>query len=206
MCGVCSLCALFNGFPSASGTFSLSLPTYHNLRLNLLRSWVCYEHHFLDETAQAQIFASDSPYPAVPFIFSLPPTPLCNAVLLFWGLFLTGETSYGQGSWHLPASQVCALALPQGSCWQGLPAAEPGLIQLSPGNGRLISSHNSICDFSGQSCPGRTRVCLSSSSSPCPTVVTCVSLLPFSQFTQPTYLSLLPTWAPPFHSNRDSSS
>lgn len=191
MCGVCSLCTLFNGFPSASGTFSL--PAYHNLRLNPLRSWFCYEHHFLGKTAQAQTFASDSPHPAAPFTFSsLPPTPLCNALLLFWELFLTWETSYRQGSWHLRASQVCVPAQQHRSCRQmnrGWYSSPWGTASLSP--------HITVsADFSGQSCPGQTRVCIPSSYSPSLTIVACVSLLPFSQFTQPTYLSLLTTWAP----------
>lgn len=46
----------------------LSLPTYHNLRLSSWRSWVCYEHCFSGETVE--LFVSDSPHPAVPFILS----------------------------------------------------------------------------------------------------------------------------------------
>lgn len=59
--------------------FPLSLPTYHNLRHNSWRSWVCYEHHFLGETVQ--LFVSDSPRAAVPFTFSLSPIPCCMIIL-----------------------------------------------------------------------------------------------------------------------------
>lgn len=91
------------------------------------------------------------------------------------------------------------------SCLTGMCPSDPagillveelGLVQLSLVNSQLVTSHNSISDFSGQSCPAQTTVRLPISYSPSPTVVAYVSLLPFSQFTQPNYLLLLPTWAP----------
>lgn len=191
MCDVCSLHALLVVFLQPLALFPLSIPTYHNLRLNPWRSWVCYEYHVLGETVQ--MFVSDSSHPAV-FIFSLSPIPLCNAVWLFWGLVLTGDTACGQGSQPLPASQICD--------WHW--CKDPVSRGTGPENSLLITSYNSVSDFSGQSCSSQTRVSPQFFSFPA------CSHLCFITAIQPdhsAHLSIASSHLDnPSHSNRDSSS
>lgn len=86
--------------------------------------------------------------------------------------------------WAGLTASSCLTEMCPGAAAGILLAEEPGLVRLSLGKGRLVSSHNNVCDFSGQSCPSQTRVCLPSSS-PSPTAAACVSLLLFSSLLSP---------------------
>lgn len=77
---------------------SLSWPQAQSIEVNLLRL------RYLPLTA----FVQQPPF----IFFPLSPPLYATLVLLFWGLFLTGEASCGQHSQHPPAWQGCDPALP----------------------------------------------------------------------------------------------
>lgn len=166
----------FNGCPSASSTFSSfssNLPQPQTqlmeklgLLWTLLLRWNCWAVCFWQPSSSSAFYL-------------VPPREKCSAVWLFWGLLLTGDTAYGQGSQPLPASQVCDWHWCKDPAGSKLGARTACL---------LITSSNSVSDFSGVA--PVTSVCLLSSSPFLP-VVTCVSLLPFCKITQPTHLLLL---------------
>ena len=76
--------------------------------------------------------------------------------------------------WAQLTAPSCLAGMCPGTAAGILPAEEAGLVQLALGNRWLTTSHNSVSDFSGHSCPGQTTVCLPTSYSPSPTVVACV--------------------------------
>lgn len=81
--------------------------------------------------------------------------PLCAM------LYYSSEDCFWQKNlWAGLTASSCLAGMCPGAATGILPVEESGLVQLSLGNSQLVTSHNSISDFSGQSCPAQTTVCL----------------------------------------------
>lgn len=181
MCDVCFLRALLMVVLQPPAFFPLPLLTYHKPQTQLMEKlslqWTLI-FPFLGETVQ--LFVSDSPHP--PFISSAHPSEQCCVIFLRTGF--DRRHCLWAGLTASPSLTGMWLALLQGSCWQWTGSWDSFCL--------LITPCDRVTDLSGHSCSSQIRVCLFSSSPFLP-VVTCVSLLPFSKVTQPTYLLLLPT-------------